>query len=147
MRRALVTLSLLGALAGCGGEDKLSAGEYRTELRKICQDSDRQTERIAEPTRATPEAIADYLGRLRDVNARTITRVEELKPPDDLRPAHDRALAANRAGRKKVDAVIEELEGGGDPTKVLSEARKELQATSEQAQAAAKELGVPECGS
>jgi hypothetical protein len=146
MRSALVTVALAALLVGCGGDDKLSPEDYRAELRKICQESDRQTNGVQEPTRATPEAIADYLTRLRDINASTIKKVEELEPPDDLRGAHDRALRANREGRQKVDSVIEELEGGGDPTQVLTEARKELQESSEAARKAASDVGVPECG-
>ena len=146
MRRLLVPLVLVLGITGCGGDDAPSPEEYRSELRKLCQDAERRTNEVSEPTRATREAIADYLTRLRDINARTIDRVEELEPPEDLKAAHDRALAANREGREKVDAVIEELEGGGDPTQVLTEARSELEDSSRAAQQAARDLGVPECG-
>ena len=146
MRRLLVTLVLASTLAGCGGDDAPTPEEYRADLRKLCQDAERRTNEISEPTRATREAIADYLGRLRDINAETIDRVEELEPPEDLKAAHDRALEANREGRAKVDAVIEELEGGGDPTQVLTEARQDLEESSRAAQDAARDLGVPECG-
>ena len=69
-----------------------------------------------------------------------------LEPPDELKDAHERALEANRVGREKVDAVITELEEGGDPTQVLTEARDELQDSSEAAKKAGRDLGVPECG-
>ncbi|HEX2088032.1 MAG TPA: hypothetical protein VHF89_20260 [Solirubrobacteraceae bacterium] len=146
MRRTLMTLALTAGLVGCGGEDKLSVEDYRTELRRICADSDRQTEAVKEPTRATPDSIADYLRQLRDINAKTIERVEDLEPPDELEDAHDRALEANREGREKVDAVIDELQGGGDPSQVLSEARQGLEESSNQAKQAARDIGVPECG-
>ena len=146
MRRTLITLALTAGLVGCGGDDALSTEEYRAELRKICSESDKQTNGVQEPTRATPEAIADYLTRLRDINAKTIEDVEALEPPEELKAAHDRALTANREGRAKVDAVIEELEGGGDPTQVLTEARKDLEESSRAAKQAARDVGVPECG-
>jgi hypothetical protein len=146
MRRATLILALAAAFAGCGGDDKLSTEDYRAELRKICAESERKTKAVEEPTRATPEAIADYLQRLRDVNARTIEEVEELEPPDDLADAHGRALDANREGREKVDAVIKELEGGGDPTQVLTDARRDLEESSQAAKKAGEDLGVPECG-
>ncbi|HEV2999547.1 MAG TPA: hypothetical protein VGW75_02315 [Solirubrobacteraceae bacterium] len=149
MGRALatLTLALAAALAGCGGEDKLSVDEYRAQLRTICKDAERRSEGVRQPTRATPEAIADYLTRLRDVNARTIERVERLEPPDELKGAHDRALEANRDGREKVDQVIDELKAGGEPAKVLSDARDELQESSAAAKRATRDVGVPECAS
>ena len=146
MRRVILTLSLTAVLVGCGGDDRLSTEDYRAELREICNESERRTNQVEEPTRPTPEAIADYLQRLRDVNAETIEKVEELEPPEELEDAHQRALEANRDGREKVDAVIADLEEGGDPTQVLTEARSELEGASEAAKKAGRDLGVPECG-
>lgn len=146
MRRVILTLSLTALLVGCGGDDRLSTEDYRAELREICNESERRTNQVEEPTRATPEAIADYLQRLRDVNAETIEKVEELEPPEELEDAHQRALEANREGREKVDAVIQDLEEGGDPTQVLTEARSELEGASQAAKKAGQDLGVPECG-
>ena len=146
MRLPVALIAAMLLVAGCGGEDRLSTEDYRAELKKICEESDRQTEQVAEPTRATPEAIADYLRRLRDVNASTIDKVEGLEPPEDLEDAHNDALDANKAGREKVDAVIKELEEGGDPTQVLNDARKELEEASSKAREAAGKVGVPECG-
>ena len=145
MRRPVTILALLvAALAGCGGG--LSVDEYRSELRRICKDTERKSNAVQQPTRATPESIVDYLTRLRDVNAKSIEEFEELEPPEELEDAHNRALDANREGRRKVDQVIEDLEIGGDPTQVLTEARKGLQESSRKAQRAGRDLGVPECG-
>ena len=146
MRRVILTLTLALSFAACGGDDSMSKEDYQAELRKICDESERRTNAVEEPTRATPEAIADYLQRLRDVNAQTIEKVEDLEPPEDLQDAHDRALEANREGREKVDGVISELEEGGDPTQVLTDARKELEESSRAAKKAGEDLGVPECG-
>ena len=145
MRRAILTLTLALGITACGGEDRMSKEDYQAELRKICTESERKTDDVAEPTRATPEAIADYLQRLRDINADAIKKFEGLEPPEDLQGPHDRALTANREGREKVDAVIEELQGGGDPTQVLTEARRELEESSRSAKDAAQDLGVREC--
>ena len=146
MRRVLSTLALTVLVVGCGGDDGMSKEDYQAELRKICAESEKKTNEVREPTRSTPEAIADYLQRLRDVNAETIQKVEELEPPEDLQEAHDRALEANKEGREKVDAVIKELEEGGDPQQVLTDARKDLESASAEAKKAGEDLGVPECG-
>ena len=106
MRRLFTTLALVVALAGCGGDESVSTKDYRAELEKICAESNKRTQYVQKPTRATSEAIADYLQRLRDINVQTIAKVEKLETPDELKDAHERALEANRVGREKVDAVI-----------------------------------------
>jgi hypothetical protein len=143
-RPPLVLVLTLGIVA-CGGDDRLSTEDYRAELREICEEADRRTADVREPTRATSAAIADYLRRLRDVNANTIENVQDLEPPEDLQDAHDRALEANREGREKVDQVIEDLEDGGDPAEILAGAREDLEDASRRADDAARAVGVQEC--
>jgi hypothetical protein len=145
MRRALLTLALSTGLVACGGEDPMSTEDYRAELKTICEDSDKRSSAVEQPTRATPEAIANYFKRLRDVNVETIEQVEELEPPEDLADAHDSAIEANKEGREKIDEIIEELEKGGDPTTVLNDAKAELEDVTKRANDAAEEVGVPAC--
>jgi hypothetical protein len=145
--RRLLPLALLAALAlgACGGDDRLSTDEYRAEARQICQDADRATEAVEEPTRATPEAIVTYFERLLSANERSTERFQELEPPEELQEAHDEALRTNREGVQEVRRVIRELQGGGDPRQVLTRAQGRLQELSTAAAGAAERLGVPEC--
>jgi hypothetical protein len=145
MRRIVTTCVLAVAFAACGGEDPLSTEDYRAELRKICAESERKTSQVDEPTRSTPESIANYLGRLRDINVETIEKVEGLEPPEELEEAHERGLEANREGRQRVEKVIDELEKGGDPVQVLTDARQGLEESRREAQQAGRDLGVPDC--
>jgi hypothetical protein len=138
-------LALPAALAACGGDDGMSTAEYRAEAKTICTEADQATAKVKEPTRATSAAISDYFQRLLEANGRTTKRFEALDPPADLQKAHDDALAANEAGAKEVQRVIDELEGGGDPRKVLTDAQTRLQDLSRRSGDAAKRLGVPEC--
>jgi hypothetical protein len=147
MRRSRLLLALLGSLllVACGGEDTLTTNEYRTQARQICQDADRATESVEEPTRATSEAIVDYFRRLLRANERSTRRFESLEPPEELSDAHQDALKANRDGVAEVRRVIRELEGGGDPREVLTGAQTRLERLSGDAADAARRLGVPEC--
>lgn len=148
MRRLLPFLSLAlvtVVFAACGGDDGMSTSEYRAEAKKICTEADKATESVQEPTRATSDAISDYFQRLLDANDKTTKRFEALDPPEDLQKAHDDALAANEAGVTEVRRVIDELEGGGDPREVLTQAQTRLQDLSRRSADAAKRLGVPEC--
>ena len=137
-------LAVALALAACG-DDGMSASEYRAGAKEICADSERDTDAIRQPTRSTPEAIADYLGRLADVNERAIGRFEELEPPDKLQRPHDDLLAAQRDGQQTVRGVISDLEGGEDAREVLEDSTTRLRELGRRSNAAAKRLGVPEC--
>ncbi len=141
----LTCLAATLVLAACGGDDGLSTSEYREQAAAVCRDADRATESVQEPTRSTSAAIVDYFKRLLAANERTTERFEALDPPEDLQSAHDAALKANEDGAAEVRRVIKELEGGGDPREVLTQAQTRLQALSRQAGDAARRLGVPEC--
>ena len=148
MRRSTILAPLAAAalaLGACGG-DETSPEEYRTEARQICQEADRATERIRQPTRSTPEAIADYFGRRLEPNERAVRRFQELEPPEELQDAHDDAIAANRRGADEVRRVIRQLEAGEDPRQVLAGAQTNIRRLTREADRAADRLGVPECG-
>ena len=147
MRRPIAVLATAAMLAaaGCGGDDELSADDYRAEVRKICTEGNRQIDRIEEPTRATSQAIVDYFERLLRVNERNTERIEDLDPPEELKAAHARALKANQEGVEQVRKLIAELKKGDDPIAVLRGARDELERIGRQADKAARDLRVPEC--
>jgi hypothetical protein len=147
MRRPFaVAITLAALLAGCGGgDDQLSASEYRAEAKRICTDADKETKAVQQPTRATNAAIADYFRKLSKANERATQRFEELDPPDELEKAHDDALAANKAGTEEVQKLISDLEDGGDARTVLQGAQSRLKELGKRADEAAKRLGVPEC--
>ena len=148
MRRLTSALLACAALtaAACGGDDAASPQEYRAEARKICVEADRATRAIRQPTRTTPEAIADYFRRLLAPTERATERFEALEPPEDLEDAHTEVVRAQREGISAVENVVEQLEGDGDPRQVLATAQDRIRTLSRRADAAAKRLGVPECG-
>jgi hypothetical protein len=143
--RLACLLALLAALvaAGCGGP---STEEYRSEARAICVEADKATESIKAPTRTTPEAIADYFRRLLAPAERATQRFEALEPPGDLEDAHDDVVRANRASVREVEQLVERLAQGGDSRQVLAGAQDRIRTLTREADAAAKRLGVPECG-
>lgn len=142
---ALTALAVAGTLAACGGDDRLSAEEYRAEAVKICQQADRATEAVEQPTKATPKAISAYFRTLLAPNEKATRQFGELSPPEDLQEAHDEVLAVNREGAKVVRGVIAKVDGGEDPATVLQAATSELEALNARARKAAGELGVPAC--
>ena len=58
--RALPLAAALAALlAGCGGEDRLSTEDYRAQAVRICQASERETDRLGQPK--TPAEFKAWL--------------------------------------------------------------------------------------
>jgi broad specificity phosphatase PhoE len=134
------------ALSACGSDDEpMTAAEYRAAAEKICTDSQKATDAVERPRRATPESIADYLERLRAANQRTTDRFRALEPPEKLQKAHDEVLKVNEEGAEQVRAIIERLENKDDPAEVLQSATGPLRELNARSNAAAEELGVPAC--
>jgi uncharacterized protein YukE len=148
MRR--LTLSLLAvftlALAACGGDEGLSTSEYKAEAKKICQDAQKRTEAVKQPTKATNKAIITYLNDLLKVNEQTTKDFEGLEPPEDLKAEHDKVLETNKKSVSEVNRLVDQLEGGEDAKKVFQANQQRLSQVTEEANSAIKSLGVPECG-
>jgi hypothetical protein len=134
------------ALAACGSDDGPSVEAYRGEARAICSEADRAIQQVRQPTRTTPEAIADYFRRLLAPAERTTRRFEALQPPEELARAHDDVVRANRASVREVRQLIGRLEGDGDPRELLAGVERRIASLTREADAAAERLGVPECG-
>ena len=146
MRLATLPLCAALALGACGGGDELSTTEYRAEARKICTEANRASDRIRQPTRSTPKAIADYFRRQLAPAERATTRFAELEPPSELEDAHADQLRTSRAGIAEVRRLVGRLERGDDPRQVLAGAQDSIRRLTREADAAARRLGVPECG-
>jgi hypothetical protein len=141
----LTALAAAATLAACGGDDTLSAADYRAEAKSICEQADQATEAVKVPTKPTAEAISTYFRDLLEPNEQATSRFAELAPPEELEAAHDEILQVNRAGAKVVRSVISDVDQGKDPVTVLQSATTELRTLNGRAQAAAGKLGVPAC--
>lgn len=143
----LLVLALIAAAVGLSacGDDGMSASEYRAEAKKVCEESQKATDAVERPQRATTESIADYLGRLLAANERTTDQFAKLDPPEDLQKAHDEVLKVNEEGADQVRGIIDQLEQEKDPAEVLQAATTPLRELNERSNAAAKKLGVDAC--
>lgn len=141
----LAAATFATGLAACGGDDSLSADDYRAEAVKICQQADKATEAVEQPTKATPKAISTYFRSLLTPNEQATKQFGELEPPEELQKAHDEVLAVNREGAKIVRGVITQVDAGQDPASVLQGATSQLESLNARARKAAGQLGVPAC--
>lgn len=149
MRRLTVSLLAVPAVAvgltACGGDDAMSAEEYRAEAKEICQSAEQRTEAVEQPTRPTNKAIVAYLNDLLEVNERTTQQFSDLEPPEELSDEHQKVLESNRESVAEVNRLVDQLEGGTDAKEVFQENQERLAQVTQEANSAIESLGVPEC--
>jgi len=146
MRRGLAGVLLAALLAGCGGGgggDRLSAGQYRTQASRICNDSRRQTDALGRP--ATTRQFQAFLVRGIKVTERNLARFERLKPPNDLQADHDAIVTGERRGLDQLRRLSAQLHGDSRDVAVLKRAQPALNRLSAEADARYRKAGLPAC--
>jgi plastocyanin len=108
LRFILVVLTLLAfvaTLAACGGDEALSDEEYFQKMDEIDKETDRRIEEevfsAEEPT--VGESADPFVRVVRD----TADQADELKPPDDVKDAHEELVASIRDFADKLEAAAE----------------------------------------
>jgi hypothetical protein len=132
---AATALALTTLVAGCGGDDGLTAKEFRTKADKLCATADKDTEKLgAGLSDTSSEAeVKAAIDKLVDRTQKLVADLEALDEPKSLSKKVDAMLDSVRDGLKKLDdASLEELSSMENP---LAEA-----------DAKAKDLGLKECG-
>lgn len=144
---ALVAAGAVALAAGCGGDESsaLSADELRSQADAICTDVNATTDAIDAPTSA--DGILPFLQATRDANQDGLDRLSELTPPDDLADLWNRAIDLNEQQLELINGAISRIEAGEDGEAVLNEVGPEAQATSDELDDLAGQLGLTVCGS
>jgi len=102
-------LALVAALlAACGGDDALSAEEYFQKMDEIDKETDRRVveEVFASEDPTVGEGADPFVRLARDV----ADQADELKPPDDVKDAHEEIVASVRDFADKLDAAAKDAD-------------------------------------
>jgi hypothetical protein len=100
LRPIALTRTGAAALAACGGDDRLSADEYREQGNEACKAYEQRLGELSQPS-----SLEDVPGYADDAQAELtelIDTLDELQPPDDLEQKHNELV---RVGRQSVDAL------------------------------------------
>jgi hypothetical protein len=86
------------ALAGCGGEDRLSLEEFKTQANEVCADGEKLAAGVAADVREqggtdAEEAAAKILEQSREKYHPVLGRLKALKPPEDVQDRWDDFVA------------------------------------------------------
>lgn len=146
MRRLLSACAGLAILAaGCGGDDRLTADEFRDRAQAVCRAAERDVERLGRPSGSSSAAVADYFRRALSVAERRVAEQRELRPPEGLQDEQDRILEIQRQGMDVVRGLVDDLEEGADPREALTGVQDRLQGLESESDRLARRLGLDDC--
>jgi len=128
-------------LAGCGGDERLSADEFRERGNAICQKYEKQIEAIPTPTSLGD--IPEYVDEAIPIVEQEIEELKALEPPEENQETFDQMIAE----AEKAAAVGPELREAAEANdraeieRVLDEGNAAADRADERAQA----LGLNDC--
>jgi hypothetical protein len=136
-----VGIALLSACGG-GGEDRLSAEEFREQANAICLEYDDRIDALETP--GSPEDIPGYVEEVIPIVEEGLAELRALQPPEEFEEDYetmlDETAKAIPAARALSDAAAEE------DAAAVQDAIAQGQRADEASSRVANELGLEECG-
>ena len=115
---ATTMFALSALLAGCGGDDALTAKEFRSQAEDLCTDADKDTEALGAglSDASSEKDVMEAIDKLVERNEKLVKDIDALDAPESLNDGVDEMLDSVRAALKKLDkASFEELNSMEDP--------------------------------
>jgi hypothetical protein len=109
----VVAAGILGGLAACGGEDRLSRGEFSDRIKSIDERGGELWGRLAEraedlePDDPLPADVKQALTELIDFQQQAAAELEGLSPPEDAEEPVEMLIEALRERTETFEQVIE----------------------------------------
>ncbi len=136
----LVTAVLAGS-SGCGGDDRLSAKEYRAQATSICTEYERKFNALRRPQ--SPGELASYLETATTAADSFIDEFDALRPPENVEGWHELMVAESELARDAFRDASQAAEEGNSAA-VQAELQR-AQEAGDRYDAAAKRVGLAAC--
>lgn len=140
-RPLALILTCAAALAACGGDDGLSAEDYRAQANAACDRYEQDIKAIEEPKNL--DEVAPYAEQASARLDELMDEFETLDPPSDLSGRHDELV---RLGRQSVDELskLEEI-GDADQQEQLQGVLATASELDTQSDQLARDMGLDSC--
>ena len=140
MRRLLVVLLLVVPLTGCGGgNERLSASEYRQQAGDICRKANAKLKAFDNPK--SVEDFRQLAKKAKRIVGDALDDYRDLKPPESLQDAHDRWLKLE----DRILTGLDKAQNLKSEAEVVAFAREYGSVDKEADVIATKQLGVKAC--
>jgi len=141
--RILVVLILLTALlVGCGSKP-LGASEYRTRAIAICIAEKRRSEQVPEPR--TPSDVPAFVAQGLRLVKPAVAKLAALRPPESLRPDHDRAVDLLNRQLALISDANAKLRARAEPLATFAALEPKLRPLMRAEDERWGALGLPQC--
>jgi hypothetical protein len=134
---------LAGALAGCGGGQRLSSGELQTQATRVCTLAAQQTSRIQTP--ASPAGSAVFLRQGIAALTPALTQLRKLRAPEDVADVYSASVKAFAQKLDDLRAAEQEINAGGDPVSTMQSLQQRLGPIVSQENGGWQALNIPAC--
>jgi hypothetical protein len=138
----VLLLVILLVVKGCGDKG-LSASELRAQASEICVRANDRTDRVAVPN--APAGGARFLAEGLAIMRPALTRLQALRPKQELQDDYALAVAANARQLQLVEQAIAAIRRGGDPIDVYAQLQRRLDLVTAPANRAWRRLGISAC--
>jgi hypothetical protein len=139
----VVLLLVIVLLAKGCGDKGLSADELRSQASEICVRANALTDRVAVPN--APAGGERFLREGLAIMRPALTRLQALRPKEELRADYDLAVAANARQLQLIEQAIGSIRRGEDPIDAYALLQRRLDLVTEPANRAWTRLGVNAC--
>lgn len=136
-----ITLTCAAALAACGGDDRLSADEYREEGNAACDAYEQRVRELPQPK--SLQDVPEYADEAQTELSELVDTLDDLQPPSDLEQKHNELV---RLGRESADA-LGDLSTAGESGKQeeIQQALGNAARLDQQSDQLSRELGLNAC--
>jgi len=135
-------LLLVLLVKGCGDKG-LSADELRAQAGAICLRANERTDRVAVPN--APAGGERFLREGLAIMRPALTRLQALRPKQELRDDYELAVAANARQLQLIEQAIASIGRGEDPIDAYARLQRRLDLVTGPANRAWGRLGINAC--
>jgi hypothetical protein len=142
---ALASLAAAGVLAACGGgggEQALSADEFRQQADAICTEYEGRIEDVGSPS--SLDQLPDFVDKVIPIIEEGNSKLADLNPPDELADDWDRAMELQDQNLEVAHDLQDAIHDNN--TAEVQELLAKLNETDAQSNAIARKIGLEDCG-
>ena len=133
------------ALAGCGGEDRLSKEEFVQKADATCEKYEKRLEPLERQLTQVEsiEEAARIIDRAIPVVREGVAELRKLEPPEDLEGKVDRWLDLNEENTETLEQLRDAAKQGDE--KRIAELARQADETEKRGDRIAAEIGLEDC--